>query len=116
MPVKSWVNHPAGEQSVRAGRVIIDGVAFGGTNPVRRVEVSVDGGQTWREARLVGPDLGRYAWRQFSLPVTLQPGQYTLVSRATDTQGNTQPELREENERGYGHNGWRDPAVSLTVA
>src|SRR5690606_29352712 len=34
MPVKSWVNHPAGEQSVRAGRVIIDGVAFGGTNPV----------------------------------------------------------------------------------
>lgn len=116
MPVKSWVNHPSGEQTARAGRVMVDGVAFGGIHPVRGVEVSVDGGQTWQEARLVGPDLGRYAWRQFSLPVTLQPGRYTLVSRATDSQGNTQPELRRENERGYGHNGWRDPAVSLTVA
>ena len=116
MNVKSWVNHPAGEGPVSAGMVQIDGVAFAGVNAVKRVEVSVDGGKTWKDAKFIGPDLGRYAWRQFVLPVRLSAGNYTLVSRATDTAGNTQPEQRVENERGYAHNGWRDPGVKLTVA
>ena len=115
MNVKSWVNHPAGEGPVSAGMVQIDGVAFAGVNAVKRVEVSVDGGKTWKDAKFIGPDLGRYAWRQFVLPVRLSAGNYTLVSRATDTAGNTQPEQRVENERGYAHNGWRDPGVKLTV-
>jgi hypothetical protein len=63
----------------------------------------------------IGPDLGQYAWRQFVLPVQLCAGSHTLVSRATDAAGNTQPAERVENERGYGHNGWRDPGVKLTV-
>ena len=115
MNVKSWVNHPAGEGPVSAGMVQIDGVAFAGVNAVKRVEVSVDGGKTWKDAKFIGPDLGRYAWRQFVLPMRLSAGNYTLVSRATDTAGNTQPEQRVENERGYAHNGWRDPGVKLTV-
>ncbi|MGQ0751785.1 MAG: SorT family sulfite dehydrogenase catalytic subunit [Betaproteobacteria bacterium] len=116
MNVKSWINHPAGEGPVSAGLVQINGVAFAGVNAVRRVEVSVDGGRTWKEAKFFGPDLGRYAWRQFVLPVRLGAGNYTLVSRATDAAGETQPEQRIENERGYAHNGWRDHGVKLTVA
>lgn len=116
MSVKSWVNHPAGEGPVRAGTVQVHGVAFAGVNPVKRVEVSIDGGKTWNDAKFVGPDLGRYAWKQFVLPVQLKAGgNYTLVSRATDAAGNTQPEQRVENERGYAHNGWRDPGVKLMV-
>jgi hypothetical protein len=94
----------------------IDGVAFAGANPVMRVEVSIDGGKTWKEAHFFGPDLGRYAWKQFVLPVELSAGTYTLVSRATDAAGNTQPPEREENDSGYSHNGWRDHGVRLTVA
>lgn len=117
MNVKSWINHPAGEgESVSAGMVQINGVAFAGVNHVVRVEVSIDGGKTWRDAKFVGPDLGPYAWRQFVLPVKFDSGSYSLMSRATDTAGNIQPVERLENERGYGHNGWRDHGVQFTVA
>lgn len=115
MDIKSWINHPSGDGTVKPGRVLIDGVAFGGTGAVRRVEVSTDGGQTWREAPIVGPDLGKHAWRQFALPVMLEPGTYTLASRATDAAGNTQPAERMENERGYGNTSWRDHALTVSV-
>jgi sulfite dehydrogenase len=64
---------------------------------------------------LVGPDLGPYAWRQFVLPVRLQPGTYVIASRATDTKGNVQPEQRRENASGYVNNSWRDHALTITV-
>jgi sulfite dehydrogenase len=117
MDVKSWINGPAPEQGpVRAGWVQIHGVAMGGMNPVRRVDVSVDGGQSWREARLVGPDLGRFAWRQFVLPVKLEAGTYQLASRAQDTKFNWQVETTPENAGGYLNSGWRAHAIRMTVA
>jgi sulfite dehydrogenase len=117
MDVKSWINLPDPEAgTVRAGSVLIEGVAFGGAAPPRSVEVSVDGGKTWTPARFVGPDMGRYAWRQFVLPVRLQPGTYTLASRATDTNGRAQPEQRRENQSGYVNNSWRDHALTIKVA
>ena len=114
MSVKSWINHPAGAENFRAGPVVVHGVAFGGTRAVRRVEVSADGGQSWQDAPLVGPDLGRYAWRQFALPMTLEAGTHVLASRATDDAGNTQPVERIENHRAYGNTSWRDHAVTVT--
>ena len=75
MAVKSWVTHPLMETDT--GRVQIHGVAFGGINAVAQVEVSTDGGQSWQEARFLGPDLGRFAWRPFVLPArssTAYPG------------------------------------------
>ena len=94
----------------------IHGVAFGGMHAVKRVEVSVDGGKTWREARFVGPDLGKYAWRNFVLSADLPAGEYTITSRATDAAGNVQPEHRAENLRGYNNNSWADHAVRVAVA
>ena len=114
MTVKSWVTHPLKESA--QGPVLIYGVAFGGGNAVKGVEVSTDGGKSWKAARFIGPDMGKYAWRNFVLAADLKPGTYVIASRATDSAGNTQPEEFEENERGYGHNGWRSHAVSVTVA
>ncbi len=117
MGVKSWVNAPSEEGGpLKAGRAVISGVAFGGAEAVKRVEVSIDGGKTWREARFIGPDLGKYAWRQFALSVQLPPGTHTIASRATDAAGNTQPEQRMENTGGYNNNSWADHAVKVTVA
>jgi sulfite oxidase len=113
-PVKSWIT--TAQEAAKAGPVQIAGVAFGGMNACKSVEVSVDGGQTWQEAEFVGPDLGRFAWRVFVLSADLAPGTYTLVSRATDTEGNVQPEESEMNGGGYSHNGWRAPGVKLTVS
>lgn len=113
MSVKSWITHPLKETD--QGPVLIYGVAFGGNKSVKSVAVTTDGGQTWQEARFVGPDLGKYAWRTFVLAADLKPGTHIIASRATDVAGNTQPEEFEENERGYGHNGWRAHAVAVTV-
>ncbi len=117
MTVKSWINGPGTDgKPVSAGTVQIHGVAFGGMHAVSKVDVSVDGGKTWIAARMVGPDLGRFAWRQFALAVRLPAGSHTLVSRATDAAGNVQPEQRMENAAGYNNSSWADHAVKVTVA
>ena len=117
MNVKSWVNSPnADGGALAAGTTQILGVAFSGSGPVKRVEVSVDGGKIWRDAKLIGPDLGPFAWRQFVLQTNLPAGTHLLASRATDTAGNVQPQEREENAQGYNNNSWADHAVSVTIA
>jgi sulfite oxidase len=115
MNLKSYVTGPSGEAPVKAGMVQVHGVAFSGASSVKGVEVSVDGGKSWKEATLYGPLVGPYAWRTFVLPVKLGPGKHMITSRAIGFDGTVQPELRVENERGYGHNGWRDHAVEVTV-
>lgn len=116
IPAKSWINTPSPETGdIRAGDTLIKGVAFGGMHAVKQVEVSTDNGQTWTVAQLVGPDLGRYAWRQFVLGVKLVPGSYILACRVTDDQGNLQAEHRQENAGGYNNASWRDHALKITV-
>jgi sulfite oxidase len=48
--------------------------------------------------------------------VRLARGIHVLASRAIGADGEVQPVGRLENERGYGHNGWRDHAISVDVA
>ncbi|MCA1371392.1 sulfite oxidase [Bradyrhizobium sp. BRP14] len=112
-PVKSWITAPL--EGAKSGRIQIAGVAFGGMNAVAGVDVSTDGGQTWQKGEFIGPDLGRFAWKVFVLPVELAPGTYSLVSRATASEGNVQPEEPELNGGGYSHNGWRAPAVEINI-
>lgn len=116
--LKSWIDSPHPESGVlTAGTVLVRGVAFGGGGrPIKRVEVSANGGRNWTEAKLTGPDLGPYAWRQFVLPMPLAAGRYTLVSRATDVLGNVQPERCISNVNGYNNTSWIDHAVPVVVA
>ena len=117
MPVKSWINSPGADgQVIVPGRHRIFGVAFSGERGVERVEVSIDGGRRWQEASLYGPDLGVNGWRTFSLETEFNEGKYQLVSRATDTHGDVQPADFPPNHRGYGHNGWRDHGLSISVS
>ena len=115
MPVKSWITRPTDETgTVKAGKVQIVGVAMGGTRKVKNVKVSVDGGSSWKKAKFIGPDLGKYAWRQFVFETTLTSGKYNIASLASNGK-DKQPELRMENRRGYAHNGWKDHSVNITV-
>lgn len=116
MNIKSWINGPGADgQPVLNGDVELHGVALGGEEGVRGVEVSIDGGKSWKKARLIGPDMGPYAWRPFVLSAPLKPGTYKVASRATSVSGKTQPESRNENERGYGNNAWRDHILEVQV-
>ena len=116
MAVKSWLNGLGADGvSVGPGPNTLHGVAFSGERGIEKVEVSADDGQSWREAQLVGPDLGPNAWRSFVIPVDLQLGRHRFVSRATDRMGDTQTRDAIPNHRGYGHNGWYDPALEIEV-
>ena len=117
MAPKSWIDSPLPQdKNLRAGPVVISGVAMGGMHEAAKVDVSTDGGSTWQAARFVGPDLGRYAWRVFALDTTLKAGTHTLASRVTDSKGNVQLEERVDNNRGYENTSWRDHAVKVTLA
>ncbi|MGB6228860.1 MAG: sulfite oxidase [Litorimonas sp.] len=114
MSVKSWITGPL--RDAASGRVQIHGVAMGGMSAVEKVEMSLDGGETWMDAPFVGPDLGPYAWRPFVVIADLAAGSHVLATRATNAAGDVQPENFPPNERAYGHNGWRAHAVDVTVA
>lgn len=116
MPVKSWITSPGDpDAKIKAGKVQIQGLAMGGTTDVTDIEISLDNGTNWQKATFIGPDLGPFAWRQFTLPVELKAGTYTVVSRATNKAGETQPKDRVENNRGYLNNSWEDHALTFTV-
>ena len=116
MNVKSWITSPLGGEHLAAGKQKVTCIAFCGSSEVASVEISVDGGESWIEASPFGPSLGGYSWTQYSIDWTPTSGRYTLACRATDADGNVQPKLRAENERGYAHNGWLDPSVSVDIA
>lgn len=117
MDAKSWVTSPSPDSGpVKAGLVQITGVAMGGLEDVAKVDVSLDGGKTWQAARLVGPDLGKYAWRQFVLGTTLKPGQYDVSCRVTTKSGVEQVATSTENAAGYLNSGWIAHTVKINVA
>ncbi len=60
--------------------------------PIAKVEVSVNGGRDWKEARLLG-DPVPHGWRLWEVlwRTPSRPGACTLMARATDSQGRTQP-------------------------
>ena len=114
MKVKSWVTHPLVDAA--SGKVRIHGIAFGGINALKSVEVTADGGRTRNQAELLGPDMGRFAWRPFVIMTDLQPGKHVIASRATDSEGRVQEETTEPNQRGYDYSGWQRLAVEVTLA
>jgi sulfite oxidase len=97
---------PADGATVPAGRVVVRGYAFaGGERHVARVDVSLDGAASWRQAELLD-DLGRWAWRHWRIDVELEPGEHEIVVRAWDSSAATQPEDEAAlwNPKGYVNN------------
>ena len=93
MQVKAQIARPHMGEVVAAGqRYRVHGAAWGGDSEVVKVEVSADSGATWNRATLLGEPV-KSAWRfwEFSWEVPSKPGAYTLMARATDSAGQTQP-------------------------
>jgi DMSO/TMAO reductase YedYZ molybdopterin-dependent catalytic subunit len=101
---------------VRAGSTLIEGRAWSGADPVRRVEFSADSGRSWQDAHLEAPN-GRHAWSRWSCEwQATEPGDYELCVRATDAAGDVQPLDSAEtwNQGGYGVNAVQRVAVGVT--
>jgi sulfite oxidase len=103
LSVKSVISGPLDGATVKAGKVAVHGAAWAGEADMVKVEVSTDGGASWNSASL-GHDQAHYAWRLWNYNWTAKRGDYTILSRATDSQGRTQPATPIWNPSGYLYN------------
>lgn len=118
MPVNSVIGIPRGGEKVQAdedGCIEVKGYALpsGADGPVVKVEISGDGGKTWTDATIEGvPEEVKnvelkWAWCLWNGKVKVEKGTGRMVlSRATDSAGNTQARCPEWNFRGVGYNGY----------
>ncbi len=113
MVVNSIISSHADGATVKAGTVTVGGVAWDGGYGITMVEVTTDGGKTWAAARL-GQDLGRFAFRPWSAPLSARKGRLTVTARATNAIGQTQTATLIHNPAGYHHNVMH--SVTLNVA
>jgi DMSO/TMAO reductase YedYZ molybdopterin-dependent catalytic subunit len=111
--VRALIARPGDGEELPGEPVEIAGTAWSGAAPIRRVEVSADGGLSWARAEL-GPALSPVSARTWStLWRPRNAGTYVLAARATDTAGNTQPLDPVQNVRGYGNNVVQRVSVSV---
>lgn len=106
----------AGQPSMRANGTMIpvQGIAFAADRGVANVEVSLDGGQTWRQATITYRRsrltwaLWRYNWHPEG------PGTYHLMVRATDGHGAVQT-ARVQPTNPMGATGYHEVTVHVTA-
>ena len=114
--LKSIITRPAPGETLKAGTVVILGAAYAGENRVEKIEVSLDGGNTWQAAEFIGLN-EPYAWRQWQFLWDASAlGEYTIMARATDAEGREQPMHAQWNVLGYGNNGVMEHAVRFNIA
>lgn len=97
-PPKSAFELPWNAEFPIGRRHILRGRSWSGGGTVTRVEVSLDGGSTWRS-----PELERHpAWSSWRIGWTpRRPGPGFLLARATDKTGETQPARSARHPFGY---------------
>jgi DMSO/TMAO reductase YedYZ molybdopterin-dependent catalytic subunit len=116
MPVKSLITHPkTGAMISEGNKLNIRGHAWAGELEVAKMAYSIDFGATWKECPIEKP-ANRLAWQHFSAQVTFpKKGYYEVWSRATDTQGTSQPMLIPGwNPKGYLNNACQRIALKVT--
>jgi len=92
---KSVITRPSGGMAMPGkGYVQITGLAWSGGGAVRKVDISLDGGKTWKEAKLQAPVLPK-AHTRFTFDWAWDGEEAVIVSRCTDDQGDVQPSIAE---------------------
>ena len=117
MDAKSVITNPSPQAPVLHGRgpMVLTGVAWSGRGKISRVDVSIDGGISWNEARINGPANSK-SMHRFYYEFDWNGQQLLLQSRAQDDTGYVQPtkdqlrSIRGENSI-YHNNGIQTWAV-----
>ncbi|MBI5588771.1 MAG: molybdopterin-dependent oxidoreductase [Deltaproteobacteria bacterium] len=102
MTTRSVIVTPTQGSGLKAKKPVeVMGVAFSGGYGIKDVVVSVDNGKTWNTARL-GRDLGKYSWvLWYHSWRPAKPGKYTVMAKATNSIGESQPSDSLWNPAGY---------------
>lgn len=95
MRLKSQIARPINEEILPLKATTIVGAAWSGDAEITRVELSFDGGRTWKEAKLA-QERAPFAWRLWSFDWTpTASGAYEIIARAHDARGRAQPFERD---------------------
>jgi sulfite oxidase len=116
MRIKSVIFSPFDGQQVKAGRVTVRGAAWNdGMAKIDAVECSYDGGRRWERADLDVP-ASRYAWYPWQAEIGLGAGKHTILCRAVDALGRTQPldGSIDWNPAGYAWHGVHRVSITAT--
>jgi DMSO/TMAO reductase YedYZ molybdopterin-dependent catalytic subunit len=107
-------SHVSGARVSRGEPLELSGWAWDGGSGIAAVDISRDGGRSWRQSAL-DKDLGRFAWRGFRAPLdTSRAGRLEVLVRATGRGGARQPERLTPNPSGYHHNVIQTLALEVT--
>ena len=101
--IKAQIAHPArGEVVAANSNVRVRGAAWTSDGEITKVELSTDGGASWKEANLIDKAMPN-AWRlwEFEWRTPAKSGKQTLVARASDSRGRTQPTERDPDRGTY---------------
>ena len=114
MPVTSAICEPGPHARLPVGPATLRGYAVASGRAISRVDVSADGGRTWRQATL-DPGSGPWTWAFWHTHLELAPGEHELAVRAWDEAGQTQPALPDEtwNFKGYLSTAWHRVPVTV---
>lgn len=102
---------PETAANLKAGPVLIGGTAAAGDRGIKGVQISLDGGQTWQNAKITQSP-SQYSWVIWQYDWQATPGRYTIVARALDGTGNLQ-EQTEAAPYPAGASGWHTIAVRV---
>ena len=114
LPVRSFITSvTAGGHLPVARRVELKGIAFDSGSSIKTVDVSIDGGRTWKAATL-GENLGRFSFREWTLATTFtQKGDAILMVRASNNNAEVQPLKADWNPGGYRRHAIESTAVTI---
>ena len=102
LQIKAEIAQPNNGEIVSANsKVRVHGAAWTSDSEITRVELSTDAGSTWNDVKLVGESKPN-AWRLWEFEwKTSKTGKQTLIARATDSKGRTQPMERDPDRGTY---------------
>jgi DMSO/TMAO reductase YedYZ molybdopterin-dependent catalytic subunit len=101
--VNSLVTSHADGDRVAAGRVVLSGIAWDNGSGIAGVEVSTDGGASWKPASL-GTSTGRFGFQPWQADIIASAGELAPMIRATAKSGAVQPAKPIFNGAGYHNN------------
>jgi DMSO/TMAO reductase YedYZ molybdopterin-dependent catalytic subunit len=115
MPVKSLITYPKSGAMISPDKELaLRGHAWAGDHSIKKMEVSIDFGATWKDCKLEAP-ANRLAWQHWSAKLKFpSKGYYEVWVKATDDKGNAQPMVTPAwNPGGYLNNACERIAVKV---